>query len=220
MLMSDNTLSVLKNFSSINVGMWFKKGNVLKTMNTGKTIVAEAVIDEQLPGDFGVHELPQLLSILSLHKSAPDLTLNGNDLIVSGNDGRSRITYRTCEKEAIKGIPEKSLTLPEVDLQFTLEENDFNWVMRSAAVLSSPNISIVGEGGKIYIKMHDQSNDSAHTDSLEVGEYTGDSFNHLFRTDNWKMMPATYDVKVASAGIVSFENTSRKIMYWVALEKQ
>ena len=46
MKLSNDTLSVLKNFGNINQGIYFKKGKVLKTVSSGKNILAEATINE------------------------------------------------------------------------------------------------------------------------------------------------------------------------------
>src|SRR5574337_564923 len=130
MQISENTLAVLKNFCAINTGLFFKQGNVLRTVSPGKTVLAEATIDETVPADFGVYELNQLLAILSLHKSTPEIILNGNNLVVKGNGGRSKISYRTCDATMIKTPPDKSVNLPSEDVSFLLSEEDYKWIMR------------------------------------------------------------------------------------------
>ena len=44
MKLSDKTLSVLKNFSSINQSILFKQGNKLRTISVMKNILAEATV--------------------------------------------------------------------------------------------------------------------------------------------------------------------------------
>ena len=68
MKLSDSTLSLLKNFSTINQSILFKQGNRLRTMSVMKNILAEATIDEELPKDFGIYDLSQFLNGLELHK--------------------------------------------------------------------------------------------------------------------------------------------------------
>ena len=57
MKLSDSTLSLLKNFSTINQSILFKKGNKLRTISVMKNILAEATIAEELPKDFGIYDL-------------------------------------------------------------------------------------------------------------------------------------------------------------------
>ena len=72
MKLSDKTLSVLKNFSSINQSILFKEGNKLRTISVMKNILAEATVTEEFSKDFGIYDLNQFLNGLSLHAS-PEL---------------------------------------------------------------------------------------------------------------------------------------------------
>jgi hypothetical protein len=49
MKFSDKTLTVLKNFASINPSLIFKPGQQLKTISPQKTVVAIATIDDVIP---------------------------------------------------------------------------------------------------------------------------------------------------------------------------
>lgn len=219
MQLSDRPLEILKNFAALNTGIMFREGTVLRTINPGKQVVAEATIDEQIPATFGIYELNQLLSILSLHKTPPELYLEGNNLIVHGNNGRSKITYRCCNEEMVKTPPEgKAISLPSSDVSFLLSEDDFNWVMKASSVLASPNIVVTGKDGKLFIGAFDSHDDSAHTDSLEIDTYTGEPVQYVFKTENWKMLPGPYKVTISAKGISLFEHAERKLQYWVALE--
>jgi hypothetical protein len=61
MKLSKDTLDVLKNFASINSGMEFKKGNTIRTMSSGKTVLAKASLKDEFPQDFCVYDLNQFL---------------------------------------------------------------------------------------------------------------------------------------------------------------
>ncbi len=49
MKLSTQTIGVLKNFGTINEGIYFKKGKILKTISKNKNILAEATIVEDIP---------------------------------------------------------------------------------------------------------------------------------------------------------------------------
>ena len=74
MKLSDSTLSLLKNFSSINQSILFKEGSKLRTISVMKNILAEATVSEEFARDFGIYDLNQFLNGLSLHQK-PNLTL-------------------------------------------------------------------------------------------------------------------------------------------------
>ena len=75
MKLSDNTLTILKNFAGINNSILVKEGNRLRTISVAKNILAEADITEEFPRDFAIYDLNQFLNGLSLH-SDPDLDYN------------------------------------------------------------------------------------------------------------------------------------------------
>ena len=88
MKLSDKTLSVLKNFSTINQSILFKQGSKLRTISVMKNILAEATITEEIPKDFGIYDLNQFLNGLSLHQS-PELDFVNNGHVVI-KEGRMR----------------------------------------------------------------------------------------------------------------------------------
>ena len=66
MKLSEKTLSLLKNFGSINQSILFKEGNKLRTISVMKNILAEAEIAEDIPQDFGIYDLNRFLNALSV----------------------------------------------------------------------------------------------------------------------------------------------------------
>ena len=99
MKLSDITLSLLKNFSTINQSILFKQGSKLRTISVMKNIYAEASIGENLPKDFGIYDLNQFLNGLTLHNS-PDL-----DFVLLKKVGVPDDIIRlkdTCEKKGCK----------------------------------------------------------------------------------------------------------------------
>ena len=99
MKLSDNTLSVLKNFSTINQSILFKQGNRLRTISVMKNILAEATIEEELPKDFGIYDLSQFLNGLGLHQS-PDLDFEDDSYVVI-KEGRMRSKYFFADPNVI-----------------------------------------------------------------------------------------------------------------------
>ena len=70
MKLSDKTISLLKNFSSINQSILIKEGSKLRTISVMKNILAEATVSEDFAKDFGVYDLKSILEwVESLPKS-------------------------------------------------------------------------------------------------------------------------------------------------------
>ena len=218
MKLSNDTLNVLKNFASINQSIMFKKGKTLKTVSGGKNVLAEATISEEIPADFGVYNLNEFLSVLSLHKEDATLDFDNENVLISGLKGRSKIKYRFCGAGLIVAAPDKQLAMPEAEITFELSADDFDWVMRAANVLSSPNIVVESDGEAVFITTTDLANSAAHTDSLEIAKGNGDKYRMFFKTENFKMLAGGYDVKISSKGISHFKNKTLNIQYWIATE--
>lgn len=216
MKLSNETLTVLKNFSGINQGIQFKKGTKLTTVSAGKTVLAQANLKDEFPQDFCVYDLNQFLSVNSLFKDKAELEFDDSN--ITFKSGRSKIKYRMTAKEMIVTPPEKEITLPSVDCEFTLNSEDYDTIMKTAAVLSSPHIAVVSDGEKIEIVTFDAADNSAHTNSIEVGQGNGKKYSIVFKTENIKLIPGSYDVKISFKGIGHFTNTKEDIQYWIAFE--
>ena len=69
MKLSNDTLAILKNFGNINPGIYFRKGKTLKTVSSHKNILVEATITDEIPADFGIYDLNNFLSVISLART-------------------------------------------------------------------------------------------------------------------------------------------------------
>lgn len=221
MKLSNDTLSVLKNFGAINQGLLFKQGKTLKTVSSHKNILAEVTINEEIPTEFGVYDLNNFLSVVSLHKDDTSFDFDDKHVVIVGNKGRSKIKYRFCDPTMINTPPEKALSMPDAEITFKLTSEDFDWILRAASVLSSPQVAIESDGTNISIVTLDLQNDSAHTDALTIGA-TGDGnkYRMVFKTENLaKVMPGSYDVSISSKGISNFKNENVTLQYWITTEQ-
>jgi len=218
MKFSQETMNILKNFSQINQGIFFKKGDVISTISPQKNILVEATVKENFPKDFGIYDLPNFLSVLSLSKEDPELSFHEKHLTLVGNNGRATITYRYTDASMIVCPPDKKLTVPSSTVSFDLTETDLAWVSRCAAVLQQPNVSIESDGEKVYLTTFDSTNDASHTQKLHITDGTGETYKFVLRTENLKLLFTDYKVD-ATKGIVTFSGKNMPIKYWIATEK-
>ena len=155
-----------------------------------------------------------------MHKDEPSFEFDEKQVTIVGNKGRSKIKYRFTPANMIVTPPEKQLTMPEAEIKFEFKSEDFDWVLRAASVLSSPQIAIESDGKKVSIVTLDLQNDSAHTDALDITEGTGDKYKMVFKTENiTKILPGSYDVSISSKGISHFKNKTVPLQYWITTEQ-
>ena len=215
MKLSDRTINLLKNFSSINQSILFKEGNSLRTISVMKNILAEANIAEDIPRDFGIYDLNQFLNGLNLHQSA-ELDFQ-NDGYVVIKEGRSRSKYFFADPNVIVTPPEKSISLPTEDVCFTLDTNQLDKLLKAAAVYQLPDLSAVGEDGVVKLVVRDKKNETSNDFSVVVGENKSE-FSFNLKVENIKIIPGSYDVVVSKKLLSRFKSTQYDLTYYIALE--
>ena len=215
MKLSDKTLTLLKNFSSINQSILFKQGSSLKTISVMKNILAEATIEEDLPTDFGIYDLNQFLNGLGLHQN-PDLDFENQGHVVI-REGRSRTKYFFADPNVIVTPPDKEITLPSEDVSFELSTSHLDKLLKAAAIYQLTDLAVVGGDGVVKIVVRDKKNDTSNDFSIVVGE-TESTFSFNFKVENIKILPGTYDVVVSQKLLSRFTCRDYDLTYYIALE--
>ena len=215
MKLSDSTVNLLKNFSSINQSILFKEGSKLRTISVMKNILVEATVSEEFPKDFGIYDLTQFLNGLSLHQSA-DLDFTKDEYVVI-KEGRMRSKYFFADPTVIVSPPEKEITLPSEDVEFVLTSQQLEKLKKASSVYQLPDISVVGDGETIKLVARDKKNDTSNDFAIEVGE-TDETFTFNFKEENLKVLPGTYDVVVSSKLLSRFSSQNCDLVYYIALE--
>ena len=215
MKLSDNTLSLLKNFSTINQSILFKQGSKLRTISVMKNILAEATVAEELPKDFGIYDLNQFLNGLGLHQS-PELDFE-NDGHVVIKEGKMRSKYFFADPQVIITPPDKEITLPTEDVSFELSTQQLDKLLKAAGIYQLPDLAVIGEAGVVKLLVRDKKNDTSNTFAVTVGE-TDKVFSFNFKIENIKILPGTYEVVVSQKLLSKFTNKDCDLRYYIALE--
>jgi len=215
MKLSDKTISLLKNFSSINQSILFKEGNKLRTISVMKNILAEATVSEDFTKDFGVYDLNQFLNGLSLYQN-PELDFN-NDGYVVMKEGKSRSKYFFADPNVIVSPPDKDISLPSEDVRFEVSTDQLDKLLKASSIYQSPDLSAIGENGVIKLVVRDKKNDTSNVYSVIVGE-TDKEFCFNFKVENIKILPGTYEVVVSQKLLSRFTAKNSDLTYYIAME--
>ena len=217
MKLSDKTLKVLQNFTTINQSLSFREGRKLRTMSPMKNVLAEAEIEEYIPKDFAIYDLPQFLNTLALYRD-PDIDVSTNPNFAHIKSGASqRSKYFFSDPSVIVAPPEKEMVLPSEDVTFNLGEEQLAKALKSASILQLPDLSVVGGEGAIKVVVSDRKNDTSNEFALVVGQ-TDKEFSFNFKIENIKLIPGAYSVAISCKNLARFYNTNYKLTYFIALE--
>jgi len=217
MQVSDKTIEILKNFSTINNGMVLRKGNRQATIAPDDAIYAEATLDE-FPMDLGLYELPKFLTNLSLLES-PVLTFADNAVKISDKDGFN-LSYRGCSPELIHTPAEKAstLTIEDPDVTLSLTVAQIQKLTKVAAVNTFTHLTVFGTNGKLGVKVNDRSSDTSNAGVMDLGDWTGVDFECIFKVEQLKIVPMNYNIQIKKDSYAIFENADKTLKYVIALE--
>jgi len=215
MKLSENTLTILKNFAGINNSILVKQGTQLRTISVAKNILAEANITEEFGRDFAIYDLNQFLNGLGLHHD-PDLDFKEQSYL-SIREGKRRVKYFFADPNVIISPPEKVISLPSEDVHFQLDSASLEKLLKAATVYQLPDFCVVGAEGSVKLVVRDKKNDTSNEYAITVGE-TDKEFTFNFKVENIKIIPGAYDVVVSSKLLSQFSNTQYDLKYYIALE--
>ncbi len=219
MELNESTLQVLKNFSGINQNLLIRSGNTIKTISEARNVLATAVVDQEFPNDFGVYDLNEFISVLSL-VDTPRLKFEDEHVVIGDSSGRSKVKYFFSSEETLT-TPQKDINMPDADVAFALDNDTLNKLKRAASALGHSEVSISGKDGVLSLSVVDTQNSTSNTFSIDVdGEFKPDVvFNFVLNIGNLKILPGDYEVQISSKLITQFKHKELNVRYWIALEK-
>ena len=219
MKLSNNTISVLKNFASINQNLMIKEGKEITTMSAMKNIMARAEVVEEFPQEVAIYDLNEFLSCLSLFKS-PNLEFESTFVtITEENNPKTALKYFYSDPSVVT-TPTKMITMPSNEVTFTLDSATLSNITKAAAVISSADLVLENTNGTSSLTVKDKKNDTANSYSMGVDTKGEGNFSFFFKVENLKLVEGKYTVEISSKNISHMKNESIPIEYWIALEPE
>ena len=206
MKFSENTRAILKNFSQINPSIQFKQGTLLKTITDNKSLYAEATLAEEIPRDFAIYNLPQLISVMSMFND-PNIDVNENHLYIS--DGQMELRYLYCDPSTIIVPPNKELKLPPKAAELTIDQNHFQQLKKAAATLGAEHcwLSIDEDGARIGVG-------ETNSTSLQMKPLSGQVYPEVVRGARIAFTVAQLNLIAGPYNIVVYGNKDIIVAEW------
>lgn len=215
MKLSNGTINVLKNFSTINQNLVIKEGSDISTMSAMKNIVAKAKVEEAFTKEFAIYDLNEFLSALSLF-GTPDLDFQ-DDYVVITEEGSAKSLKYWYSDPSVVTTPTKDITMPSNEVKFDFSSDSLAEITKAASVIGAPDMVL--EKGKLRVT--DKKNTTANDYATELDVPDSDvDYKFWFKVENLKLLPGSYSVEVSSKNISRFSNSNVDIEYFIALEPE
>ena len=221
MKLSEHTISVLKNFASINQNLVIREGSELQTMSAMKNIVARSGVEENFPKEVAIYDLNEFLAALSLF-SSPILEFDDQYVTIKEESNPSNSLKYFYSDPSVVQSPSKTITMPSEDVTFELSSGDLSKMKKASAVIGAPDMFLenTNEPFKSILNAIDKKNDTANNYSLDISTNGDGQFKFYFKVENLKLMDGSYDVSVSSRNISNFKSKNSDVEYWIALEPE
>ena len=221
MKLSEHTISVLKNFASINQNLVIREGSELQTMSAMKNIVARSGVEENFPKEMAIYDLNEFLAALSLFTS-PVLEFDEQYVTIKEESNPTNSLKYFYSDPSVVQSPSKTITMPSEDITFELSSGDLSKMKRASAVIGAPDMVLenTDEPFKSILNAIDKKNDTANNYSLDISTNGDGQFKFYFKVENLKLMDGSYDVSVSSRNISNFKSKNSDVEYWIALEPE
>ncbi len=222
MKLSNETISVLKNFSTINQNLVIKEGTELTTMSALKNIVASATVKDSFPKEVAIYDLNEFLSALYFFYD-PEFEFKDKFVVLRCNRKNDVLNYYYSEPSVVT-TPQKTVEMPDPEVSFKLSSGQLAEIQRGAAVIGAPDMCLeAGDENWALIKVTDKKNLENHTYAVKVDVDThgnNNPYKYWFRVENLKLLAGDYSIGMSSKRISHFSNNNVPIKYWIALESE
>lgn len=224
MILNEYTLDILKNFAQINKSIFVKAGNVIRTINTTSSIMAESTLDQSFPKDFAIYDLNIFLSSYS-NFNEPKITFNEQNLIVQetykNQFGSMKFWYTDPENLiTVSKMPK----MPSEDIIFTLTDNEYSKLKRFHASLqlstvNGASIIIKGNSDELLISVSEKNNVTSNLYEIPVSPTkTSGTYTFILQSDNMNFLKGSYEVTISKKNIARFNHLEKNLVYYVGLE--
>lgn len=220
MKLSEDTLSILNNFSMINQSLYVEEGNVLRTIAPSKTFLAKATLPDFFPVGFSLYQLKVFLNMYGLMEE-PDVTFDEKFIYLKDEkNGRSSRVRLTGKEMILAADYSKDVTFPSADVEFSMPEEALKLIQKAnMGIVSEDEIALIGKEGKVFLSTYISQMENMDDFRIELGE-TDRDFVSIMTLSNLKLLKGSYHVRVSFRGIVEFNHTTpngTEVVYWTTI---
>ena len=215
MILSSQTVSILKSISGINSNLVIKTGSNISTISASKDIIASYTCEEEFDKQIAIFNLNEFLGVLGAFDK-PELELSDKSVTVF--QGKQKVQYNYADVDLLIKPPEKGVKFPSTDVTIELKDSVLSKLQKMSNILGSEDMAIIGDGSSIMIKIFDKKNPSTNIFEIELDDETIETFQFDFKMEKLKLYAGTYKIELSSKKISKFTHSTIDLMYYIAVE--
>jgi hypothetical protein len=219
MKLSEKSISLLRNLSRVNKSVYLEKGQTQRAASPNSTVVCEVKLDEELPTNFGVHDMYALLNFLKACEE-PDLTFTDTSVTIVDKNGWKAM-FQASSKELINVVE----SMEEIDaapsaLEFDLPSETLKRMIDLASVNSLPQIAFMNGPEGLIMKAFEKSVNDSTNITIGLPFITSLKTPFVVSTVNMKIEVDSYRVKITEMGFAKFESLTTDRRYVICTEME
>lgn len=214
MKVSEETLTIIDNFSKINPGILVHPGKGLGTIHPSRNIIADATVEDDFPTEFAIYDLSRFLGAVSLLKD-PDFAFGEKSVLIQS--GKSMIEYIYANPKNVQAAPAKRPQMPSEEIKFFLSAEDLKLLQKAAGTMQLANLVIKNHKDRVMLEVQSVDTPSSNKFQVQLEDPCTGNFKAVFEFGNLKILPGNYDVVVSTKKISEFVSRDRKLTYWILL---
>ncbi len=216
--MKQETLTVLKNFASINKCIRINEGNILTIFNPTIPLFAQAKVEDNFKKTFSIYDLNQWLSTLSLFND-PNIAFEEKQMIITS--GRMSAKYRYSASSITADQPSKSPDVPPELFSFDMQKEQLSEILKASSVLGLKELEFSLNGLRTFTSdANGNALDNEYTTAIEGLETTSDECESVkVKVEALKLLPLDYRVSITNKAVV-FKSVDGNITYYAGLVKK
>ena len=214
--MQQETLTVLKNFSSINKSIRITNGNILTIFNSSVPLYARATVPDNFPKSFSIYDLNQWLATLSLFDD-PDISFEDKQMVING--GRMNAKYRYSAPAVTADQPTQDIEIPETIFSFDMPREQLQEVLKATSVLGLKELEFSINGLRAFnSNAKGEAIDNEYNSAIENVTFEDESILQTvkIKVDALRLLPLDYKVSITEKATV-FESVDGVIKYVAGL---
>lgn len=217
MVISENTLKVLRNFSTINPSVMIEEGKTIRATSLQRDIQVIANLEDEFPRQFAIYDLAEFCNVLGLVDDR-ELDFDEKHVTVRDGAGRTTIKYSYASDNLVVHPNEIKLDMSEAEVQFEIAGEDLRQIKKAASVLGYNLMRMQNKNGVLEVSLTDGEDAGANSFAIDVATLltSPKDFDIYFSVNNIKLMEGDYDVKISSKMVSRWSNKEETLTYFIS----